>query len=137
MNIEQAIQAALINDAGVSALVSSRVYPEAGPQSGSLPSVTYGQAQRRQLRALSGALVDLNEYTMRLEAHARTYASAKAVYEALRSALLPLTGDLGGGVTIRGVFEEGGDDDHSPPIHSDERGVFHAGLDVSIGYSGG
>lgn len=138
MTLEQAIQSVLIADAAVSALVSTRVYPEMGPQSGTLPSVTYNQATRIQMRNLAGGLVDLNSYSMRLEAHGRTYASAKAVSDAVRDVLLPLFGQIGTtGVYIRGVFEIGGEDDHTPPIHADERGIFHAGLDVEIGYSGG
>lgn len=136
MDIEQALSAVLAANAGLAALVGDRIYPEQAPQSGILPSVIYYQASRRQVRNLAGERINLNSYVAALEVNARTYLSAKQVYLALREAILDLRGPIADGtIRILGLFEEDGNDRHTPPIHADAKGVFHADLEVTIGYT--
>jgi hypothetical protein len=134
MEIEEAIYARLVGDASVAALIGDRLYPGQGEQDSELPLAVYQQANQRKLQTLTG-VINCNQYTMRLDVWAGTYAEAKAVYHAIRNSLVGFQGELGGGqVTVLGVFEDGGEDGVEEPVHDEETGLFRAGLNLSIWY---
>lgn len=96
MDLESAQRAFLLADAGVAALVGTRVYPNFEPQDAALPAVAYqaiggpsgeiGHNREREFRQLRIM------YTVT----AATYASAKAVAAAIRTALWGYRGTLSG-----------------------------------------
>lgn len=134
MQIEEAIYGAMTGEATISALVGTRIYPGQAPQSSAFPVVIYQQASQKKVMSLTG-VVNLNSYSLHLDIWGETYASVKAVYHAIREFLNGYRGALGAGtVNVRGVFEEGGDDQAESPIHAEEEGLFRAGLDLSIWY---
>lgn len=133
--IEQAMYGKLTADAGVSALIGTRIFPGQAPQSETLPLVCYTEAAQKVVMSLTGP-VNLNSYAMHFDCWGESYAEVKAVYQALRTCLSGYAGDLeSGAVRVRGVFEEGGDDGAESPIHAEEDGLWRAGLDVSLWYS--
>ena len=135
MNVEEALYARLAADAGVSALVSARIYPEQAVQADTFPLVTYSEASAEFLYSLAGR-INLNKYSMHLDVYASSYSSAKAVRAALMACLdgMQQTAIGAGTVTVLGSFLEQGESGHEAPIHADEYGIFRAGLDVSIHY---
>lgn len=136
MHLEEAIFERLRTGGEIQNLLGERIFPGQAPQGTDLPVCIYSQAYRQQLRTLTGR-INCNRYTMHLDVWADDYATCKAVYEAIRERLLDFTGDLpvtGGAVTIKGIFEETGDEDSEPPIHGQESGLFHGGLDLLIVY---
>lgn len=133
MELEEAIYAKLIATSAVTDLVGTRIYPVQAPQSSTLPVVIYGQAFQKRVQSLTGC-INLNQYSLRLDLWSNSYATAKALYHALRDTLLGYQGDLAGGVTVNGIFEDGGDDGAEPPAHDEETGLFTAGIDLAIWY---
>lgn len=86
MTIEAAIFALLTNDAGVSALVSSRVYPNIKPQNPTLPAISYRRVSHQDYHAFS---VDAEVRTARfqLDIWASTYTAANGLAAATHAAM--------------------------------------------------
>lgn len=132
MTIEEAIYAKLLADAGVAARIGTRLYPAQAPQRATFPLGIYNEATQRSVYTMAGVL-NLGLWSMRLEFYGDSYADAKLSRNAARSALDGFRGDIGSGtVTVRGVFNESGDDGVEVPIHADEFGIFRAGLDLAV-----
>jgi Protein of unknown function (DUF3168) len=148
VEIEDAIQQYLAADAGVTPLVGSgsacRIYPQQGLQDTTRPFVCFVASDPEQRISVGG--VPMNFYFVRMRfdvyADAGDYASAKAVARAIRggrpaadTGLLGLQGDIaGGGATIRGVFDDGGQDELEPPLLADELGLPSVSVGVRIYY---
>lgn len=131
--IEKAIYAHVVADPAFTALAGARFYPGQAPQSSPLPVAIYGQADRKQLQTMTG-VVNLNAYSMGIDVFAEDYAAAKALLQALRARLVGFSGELSAGVTVRGIFEEGGDDGALAPVHAEESGLYTASLQLAIHY---
>lgn len=104
--IEAALYALLAADAGVSALVGTRIYPAV------IPEGTTGDAVRYQLISdvpypVMGQNSGLAKARIQVEAQAATYAAAATLRDALRTALTRFRGATGG-VTVQDVFRESG-----------------------------
>lgn len=136
MELEQAIYVRLTNQPTVTAVLGDRVYPGQGPQSGAFPHLVYGQAEQQSFQTLTGRL-KTNRYTMRLELWGDDYAELKRAWHAVRDDLVGFRGDLGDGVKVQGIFDQGGDDDAEAPQHAEEFGLWRAGLTLNIIYQRG
>ncbi len=75
--------------------------------------------------------ISSNKYTMSLEIHARTKASAKAVAAAVRDLLNGYTG-APSGVTVFGIFSVSESDAHELPQHGEERGIFGVEFELDV-----
>lgn len=132
MSVESAIVALLTADVTLSALVGTRVYPLMAPGDADLPLLVYAEASEVPVWSLARRL-SLTAWRVRFDAYAESYASAKAVKDALLDVLDGYAATTGG-VTIRGVFRDDSNDAHDPPAHADERGYFSAGIDLAVWY---
>lgn len=110
--IEQAIYERLTTYAGLAALVGARVYPVILPQSPALPAVTYTKVTNEHVQSHGGAS-GLAMPRFQVDSWATTYASAKAVAEQVRLALLGFRGAVAG-VLIGGVLAETETDVYEP-----------------------
>ena len=86
MSIETDLYTTLANDAGVSALVSTRIYPNLVPESAANPCIDYSTITETRMDTLSG-VGDARRSTIQISCHADTYAAAKGLFEAVYSAL--------------------------------------------------
>lgn len=137
MEIEAAIQQTLLVDPGLSLLIGTRLYPQEGQQSDTLPLVTYESTDPDQLFSVFGPM---NSYTVQMvfQVQAATYQSAREVAAAIRNVFWPggntcLKGDIAGGdITISGVFPGGGDDSFEPPLAAGQKGVNQTSVIVRI-----
>lgn len=84
--IEDLIYARLSGFAGLVALVSDRVYPNALPQDVTMPAVSWRRVTAERLRAM-GADPGLVRARFQFDAWAGSYDSANAVREQIRLAL--------------------------------------------------
>jgi hypothetical protein len=84
--IEEAIYAHLITDAGVSALASTRIYPQTIPQDIDLPAIAYQRISGPRISAHDGP-TGLARARMQLTCQASTYTAAKGLAMAARRAL--------------------------------------------------
>jgi len=84
--IEEALRARLLAVAGVTALVSTRVYPVVMPQDPTFPCVTYQRlGEVRHLRM--GAPAPLNDVVFQVDAWAEGFQACKTLAAAIRTAL--------------------------------------------------
>jgi len=107
MNIEEALYLHLIAEAGVSALVGTRIYPNVAPQEIAKPNLAYQRISATREMYHAGP-AGLAEARFQFTCTAGTYRSAKAVINALRQALDGYSGMMGGadGVEVEGAFVE-------------------------------
>ena len=78
----------LREDAGLSALVGSKVFPLFIPSGNYLPCVTFQRLGGRPPNTLSGAS-GLEEIDLQIDVWARDYDEAKAIAKAVRAAMSP------------------------------------------------
>lgn len=86
MTLESQLYRILSADSGVSALVSARIYPLVIPQDVALPAIAYQRISGPRDHDQLGP-TGLQEARMQFTVQASSYASAKAVSEAVRAAL--------------------------------------------------
>jgi hypothetical protein len=95
MNEGKAIYTILTEDAGVSAIVGNKVYPQIAAQGAAFPFVVYVLQDNSPSDTKSGPST-LDEVRYDIVAAAETYASLSSLTERIRLALDRYTGDLGG-----------------------------------------
>ena len=86
MTIETDLYSTLSGDAGVSALVSTRIYPNLAPESAGNPLLVYSTVAENRVDTLPGTN-DMRRSMMQISCHADTYAAAKGLAEAVFTAL--------------------------------------------------
>lgn len=94
MSVLTDLYATLNANAGVRSYVGvssspqqSRIYPSGNvPEGAALPHVSYQTVVRIPIDTLTGTN-NLHQYTVQISAHARTYAQAQAIAEAVHDAL--------------------------------------------------
>ena len=110
MNIEEALYSKLVSDAGV----STRIYPNVVPQDIALPAVAYQRISTVRDMAHDGPL-GIAHVRFQLTISAASYTSARAVANAIRTALDGFSGLMGGvgGVTVEASFVENDSDGYN------------------------
>jgi hypothetical protein len=91
--IEEAIYSHLIADAGVSALVSTRVYPLTIPQDIALPAIAYQRISGPRISAHDGP-TGLARARIQVTCQASTYTAAKGLAMEVRQALDAFRGSV-------------------------------------------
>lgn len=103
--LEEGLYTYLTTFAGLTALISTRVYAFRIPQGGTLPCVTYQRIStpRELSHDSAGIGNELAHPRFQFDAWATTYASAKAISDQLRSALNGHKSTTGS-VTVNGIL---------------------------------
>ena len=86
MSIETELYATLTNDAGVTALCGTRIYPNLAPESVSNPYITYQVIAGSKLSTITG-VDDMTRKRIQINCHADTYAESKSLSAAVYAAL--------------------------------------------------
>lgn len=86
MSIETDLYTALSGAAGVTSLVSTRIYPNRRPEGATKPAIEYSTIIGTRDSTLSGS-GDPDHKMIQISCHADTYASAKSVAQAVYAAL--------------------------------------------------
>jgi len=86
MSIQSDLYAHISSDAGLTALVSDRVYPVKAPQEPSYPLVSYSMISGQPQNTLDGT-GSLNNSLFQFDVYADTYAEALSVADALEAAM--------------------------------------------------
>jgi hypothetical protein len=104
--VDEGLVAYLGAYSGLTALVSNRVYLMRIPQNATLPCVTVTRISTPRIFAhdTSGKSGTLASPRFQFDAWATTYASAKAINDQIRAALMGHTGTTGTGITIRAAL---------------------------------
>lgn len=95
MDIEEAVVAYLKAYTGLTALTSTRIFPDERPQDSSLPAITYMLVSDVKQHILTGKLAQ-EQPVYQFSIYAATRASAKAVAAQLKAALSDYHGTLSG-----------------------------------------
>ena len=131
MSLEAAIVAKLKGDAGVKALVASRIYPNVAPKGARGGAyLVYQRISTPRVRSMDGPS-GLASPRLQLTCYGPTYAKAMALAEAVRLALDGYAG-VTGGVTVQGVtvLDEGDIPDLA--VESESIRAYGRRLDVQI-----
>lgn len=125
---EQALYARLAAVAGVTALVSTRIYPVKLPQNATLPAVTYQRVSTSRAGAM-GADPGVAWARIQVTSWATSYSGLKSLSEAVRAALQRYSGSSGGvtvlDVTLDSELDLYGEDES-------EAGVFAVAQDFTV-----
>lgn len=107
MRIEAALYAELTGNAGVKALVSTRVYPLRAPQDATLPYLIYQKISNARDYSHDGATL-LVHPRFQFKAVSTTFDGSRALFHAVRAVLSGYSGTMGGvgGVSVNGGFLE-------------------------------
>lgn len=108
--IEAALYSRLTGFAGLSALVSTRVYPATAPQDPTFPLIVYNRISGSRFESLAGSS-GLARPRFQFDVYATTYSSAKAVAEQIRLALQGFRGTVAS-VDIQAVNYNGDSDNY-------------------------
>ena len=119
--LDEGLMAYLKAHSGLTALISTRIYPIQFPDGVTMPCVTYQRIDTPRTSTLSssGATGDLTNPRYQFKAWATTYASAKAITDQIRAALNGKTGSTGAGsvtVTLRGALAQNENDGFDPLV---------------------
>ena len=93
--IEEALRAYLLTKAALTALVSTRVFPDDISDGAALPAVVYQKISDIKDHTLTG-ISQLESPMIQFSAYATTKASARAISNQIRSALSDYSGTLSG-----------------------------------------
>lgn len=104
--LEEGLYSYLSTFAGLTALVSTRVYPDKIPQGATLPCLTYQRIStpREHAHDTSGIGTDLAHPRFQFNAWATTKSSAKAINEQVRAAMNGKRGTIATGVSINSAL---------------------------------
>lgn len=107
--LEEGLYSYLSAYAGLTALISTRVYPFKIPQTATLPCMTYQRVSTPRFHVMdtSGSGGDLAFPRIQFDVWAETYTAAKAITDQLRAALNGKRGSIGSGastVTIQAAL---------------------------------
>ena len=127
MTIEEGLYDYLSSDVGVSALLSSRIYPGTLPQNWTAPAISYQRISGERNRILSGP-DDRATPRIQIDCWADSYSGARALAEAVRSAIDGYAG-LMGTTQVGSVVLESDTDFYEPDTN-----VYHVSMDFWISH---
>lgn len=94
MTLEEAFYSKATNTAGISALVSTRIYPNLIPETATLPAVAYQRVASTRQPAHDGSTGHARA-TLQVTCQAATYSAVKAVVAAIVAAFHGIRGTWG------------------------------------------
>lgn len=118
LTIEEALKAHLTANAGLVALIASRVYPVQLPQNPTLPAMVYNRISGERVQHMEGSS-GLASPRFQFDSFGRTYAEAKGVSEALRLAVEGFSGTMGGvnGPDVNSCLLQSDQDGYEDDLH--------------------
>lgn len=99
MTVHNAIYSRLSSDSAITALVSTRIFPDVAPQDQILPYVVFRVIDTIPAQVKDGASLN-NTYNVEVMSFAKTFASAQSIIDACVARLDYWQG-TSGGVTVR------------------------------------
>lgn len=134
MSIKDDLYTYLINDSGIAAAVSDRVYPLTAPTSAALPYITLQRISCPHVHHM-GAASGLCDSRFQIDCWAENSVDAETASEAVREALDGYQHSTMENTDVRAVFLEDESDTYEPPDDASEVGVFRNRMDFIIWYA--
>jgi len=134
MSLDAALQAILTGDAGVAALVGTRVYAVTAPQGDTLPDITYQRIASEPVHARTEP--GLIRAEVQVDCWAATLAAAAGVRDAVVAALSRYSGTAGSTVIQDALLMNDweGHDTESVPVGATDTGVYRRTLEFAVWY---
>jgi len=130
--LRQAVYARLTNSTALTALVGTRIYEGALPQSATLPAVTYSLASRPYGHNLAGS-DGTSQARVRLSAWSFTESGADQVGETIRGRYDGIAGTIGSVVVTASLQEDEIDTPHEPRAGTDQW-IYEVGFSYQINH---
>jgi len=105
MGLDADIYAYLVGQAGITNLVSTRVYPNVLPQNSAYPSITYSRVSDNPVRAMS-ADASVKQSRYQFDAWGTSAESARALADQIISALNGYVGSMNGNTVVQGIWHD-------------------------------
>lgn len=132
MSASKALRARLIDDATISGLVGTRIYPGRAPQKPTMPYLVYHRISTIRESTLDIGNAKVPEVRMQVDVIAATQAVVEEILNAMRLSMDNFIG-TSNGVTVVGVSVV--DEQDQPEFYEGSDTVFyHSSLDFSIIY---
>jgi len=103
MSIEIGIRSALINDADVTAVISSRVYPGIMPHGYTLPAIVYQRISSERPHTLDQGNIGRVFSSFQIDCYAESYSTVRDLADKVRLVLDGFSGSLGGEADVGGI----------------------------------
>lgn len=130
MELEEALQAYVVADESISAVIASRMYPVFAPESAASPYLVYRVLSTQREYTMSGP-TGTAQPTIKITCWADTYPAAKALARLVRSRLDGYRGTMGG-ISVRRIFLNDESDAFEPSPELLQRQMFGRELDFEI-----
>ena len=132
--IEKGLYSLLAGTAGVTAIVSTRIYPNYAPQNAGTRYIVYRRVTSERVRHLRGS-GGKRRAMIQVECYGATALEAKALWEAVEAAIGNdgFTGTWDG-QAVAVAFWEDDSDDFVPPQASSDRGKHVVSADLVVWY---
>ncbi len=132
MTIESAIYNELSTTAEITAVVSTRIYPQVAPESAAYPFITFLVVSEVPEHHMGGA-APLTRVMMQFDVWAETHAERVDIAEVLRNALDGFRGDMGTeNLDIQSCFLENRSNFQESDTEGKAAPVFRTSMDFSI-----
>lgn len=118
MGARKAVYALISADAGVTALVSTRIYPTVLPQDKTLPALVYQRISGVEPGQIDGQGRALVQGRIQVTALASEFGACAAILDAAREALLYQYGSIGGVEVVSIIRDIDGADDFDPDLQA-------------------
>jgi hypothetical protein len=103
MNIGQIIYGVLSATAGVTALVSTRIYPDMAPQNATFPYIVFQKLSTQPTDTKEGAS-PLDKILVQIDCYSGSYDTSHTIAAAIRTALDRYSGTINGHVVDKIIF---------------------------------
>ena len=134
MSMQADLMARLLADAGVSALVATRIYADVAPQGAALPYITTQVISTAHTHHLAGGS-RVAQSRVQIDVWASAASSREAIAEAIRQSLMSHVGELvASGTWAHHIAWDGPANDILDPEHGTERGVFRGMCEAMVTY---
>ncbi len=134
MSLKDGIFAYLNADAGLTALVADRIFPDSAPTSAALPYITFERTGSEHVRSFKSAS-GLAHARIAFDVWAATSVSRENVTEALREAVDSFQAGTWGSLSVRLSTLEDESDDFVQPSDASQEGVFRTRHIVRVTYN--
>ena len=118
MGARKAVYALISADSGVTALVSTRIYPTVLPQDKTLPALVYQRISGVEPGQIDGQGRALVQGRIQVTALASEFGACAAILDAAREALLYQYGSIGGVEVVSIIRDIDGADDFDPDLQA-------------------
>jgi len=125
--IEELLYSKLAADVTLASLVADRIYPVYATEDDPLPLVVYTKESERPQNSTAGT-GSFSVSTFTIDCYATTYASVKAVENAVRGAMATLAGQTGNNAIAQGVLLEESNDAAEVPFDSSGKPILHVAM---------